>query len=71
MAKQKGYEQYNFAVFAAQGGGLVRRVGNAFIFVEAPNCPGLEIGDEMPKEWDFQPVNKLAQQDCEEHRGGF
>ena len=52
--------EYNFPVFGTQGGGLVREVKGQFIFVTKPDCPGLDVGDEMPAEWDYQPANKLA-----------
>ena len=57
---------YNFPVFGTQGGGLVREVSRnpfLYVFVEAPDgCPGLEVGDMMPKEWDVVPVNELARE---------
>lgn len=62
------FEEYNFAVFATQGGGLVRRVEDTFIFAEKPNCPGLDVGNELPAEWSIVPVNRLAYEDCEKHR---
>lgn len=55
---------YNFPVFATQGGGLVREVrtdkGYKYIFVEKPDCPGLDVGDFMPQEWSIVPANQLA-----------
>ena len=54
--------EYNFPVFTTQGGGLVRVVRDTFIFVEKPNCPGLDVGNEMPEEWGIQPANKLARE---------
>ncbi|MBI4155793.1 MAG: hypothetical protein HY507_01000 [Candidatus Zambryskibacteria bacterium] len=54
---------YNFPVFGTQGGGLVREVSpNKFIFVEKPDCPGLDVGDFMPEEWDYQPANHAARE---------
>lgn len=54
---------YNFPVFASQGGGLVREVSKnpyRYIFVEKPDCPGLDVGDYMPDEWDIVPANQAA-----------
>ena len=53
-------EDYEFPVYGTQGGGLVREVNGTFIFVTKPDCPNLDVGDEMPKQWDFQPANELA-----------
>ena len=53
---------YNFPVWGTQGGGLVREVGNHFVFVEKPDCPGLDVGDFMPAEWDYQPANRMARE---------
>lgn len=51
---------YQYPVWGTQGGGLVRDVNGTFIFVEKPDCPGLDVGDEMPKEWDTIPANSKA-----------
>jgi hypothetical protein len=60
-------DEYNFPVFATQGGGLVQEVApDVYTFVEAPNCPGLNVGDSMPKEWGIIAVNTLAQRQVEE-----
>lgn len=56
---------YNFPVFATQGGGLVREVGKnpyKYVFVEKPDCPGLEVGDYMPEQWDLIPANQHARE---------
>jgi hypothetical protein len=53
-------KSYEFAVYGTQGGGLARRIGDTYIFVTMPDCPGLDVGDEVPKEWDLQPANQLA-----------
>ena len=53
---------YNYPVFGTQGGGLARQSGNRFIFVEAPNCPGLDIGDLVPEQWGIVPANLAAQE---------
>ena len=44
---------YNFPVFGTQGGGLVREVSQnpfVYVFVEKPDCSGLDVGDTMPKD---------------------
>ena len=54
---------YNFPVYGTQGGGLVREVSKnpfKYIFVEKPDCPGLDVGDFMPEEWDLIPANQEA-----------
>lgn len=54
---------YNYPVFGTQGGGLVREVSQSpfiHVFVEKPDCSGLDIGDTMPKEWDIVPANQAA-----------
>jgi hypothetical protein len=51
---------YNFPVYGTQGGGLAREVNGTYIFITDPDCPGLAVGDEVPKEWDIQPANDLA-----------
>lgn len=58
-------EKYGFPVWATQGGGLVRDVRGTYIFVEQPDCPGLNVGDEMPEEWGIIPANNLARQEQE------
>ncbi len=55
--------EYKYPVWGTQGGGLVREAGGTYIFVEKPNCPGLDVGDEMPEEWGIIPANGLARQD--------
>lgn len=55
---------YNFPVFGTQGGGLVREIktgnGYTYIFVEKPDCPGLDVGDTMPEEWGIAAANQEA-----------
>jgi hypothetical protein len=51
---------YQYPVWGTQGGGLAREVNGTLIFVEKPNCPDLDVGDEVPKEWDTIPANHLA-----------
>lgn len=58
--------EYNFPVWGTQGGGLVREVSpNKFVFIEKPNCPGLDVGDFMPEEWGIIPANSSARADME------
>lgn len=56
-------EQYNFPVFGTQGGGLARREGSRYVFITKPDCPGLDVGDEVPKEWDLAAANKPAREE--------
>ena len=56
---------YGYAVWGTQGGGLVREVNGTYIFVEKPDCPGLNVGDEMPEEWGIVPVNYYARKESE------
>mgnify|MGYP007077527449 CR=1 FL=1 len=51
---------YDYPVWGTQGGGLVREVGSVYIFVEKPDCPGLDVGDTMPEEWGITPANDVA-----------
>ncbi|MDO8590191.1 MAG: hypothetical protein Q7R69_02870 [bacterium] len=51
---------YNFGIYGTQGGGLARKVGETYIFVTKPDCPGLGIGDDVPREWDLVPANAQA-----------
>lgn len=52
--------QYRFPVWGTQGGGLVRRIGDKYVFVEKPDVPGLDVGDTMPHEWGVIEANDLA-----------
>ncbi len=63
---------YNYPVWGTQGGGLVREVSkDVYIFVEKPDCPGLDVGDTMPAEWGIIAGNELASQEIlrEEQEG--
>lgn len=62
---------FNFPVWGTQGGGLVREVNGTYIFVTKPDCPGLDVGDEMPAEWGIAPANDLALQDHSEMDAGL
>ncbi|MBI2482011.1 MAG: hypothetical protein HYV76_00320 [Candidatus Vogelbacteria bacterium] len=56
---------YKYPVWGTQGGGLVREVNGTYIFVEKPDCPGLNVGDEMPEEWGIFPANSCARNEME------
>lgn len=62
-------KQYNFPVYGTQGGGLVREVNGAFIFIEKPDCPGLDVGDVMPQEWGIVAANDLALRESDRDHG--
>lgn len=51
---------YPFPVWGTQGGGLAEKKGGQYYFIEAPNCPGLEIGDQVPDEWDLAPARGVG-----------
>ena len=55
-------KEYDFPVFGAQGGGLVKRVGiDQYEFVEAPDpVMNLNVGDSMPSEWGIVPANEQS-----------
>jgi hypothetical protein len=53
-------QEYNFPVYGTQGGGLVRRSGDHYVFVEVPNWGNFNIGDTMPDEWGIASANQLA-----------
>jgi hypothetical protein len=54
---------YEYPVYATQGGGLVREISGQYFFIEKPDCPGLDIGDEMPKDWGIVPANHQARRE--------
>ena len=58
-------KDYDYPVFGTQGGGLVRESNGIFIFIEKPDCPGLDVGDEMPEMWDIIPANERARRQME------
>lgn len=58
-------KEYDYAVWATQGGGLVRKVGGVYIFIKKPDCPGLDVGDIMPEEWGIIPVNIHARNEMD------
>ena len=52
--------KFNFVVYGTQGGGLVREVGDTYIFVEAPpEGAGLGVGDELPAGWSIAHATGL------------
>ena len=59
-------QKFNFPVYATQGGGLARRVGEVYVFVTDSDCPGLGIGEIVPQEWDLIPANGQAQTEMSE-----
>ena len=61
---------YNFPVWGTQGGGLAREANGKYIFVTKPDCPGLDVGDEVPQEWDLQPANELARNQMSQKQFG-
>jgi hypothetical protein len=65
---------YNFPVFGTQGGGLVREIktteGYKYIFVEKPDCPGLDVGDFMPEQWGIIAANQQALDAIDEEQFG-
>jgi hypothetical protein len=61
-------KSYDYPVYGTQGGGLVRSVGQTYIFVEKPDCPGLDVGDKMPEEWGVIPANEQARREVDDAR---
>lgn len=57
--------EHNYPVWGTQGGGLVREVDGTYIFVTKPNCPGLDVGDEMPEMWGIVPANARAREEID------
>lgn len=44
-----------------QGGGLaVTDATGTCVFVEAPACPGFNVGDAVPSDWGLAPANDAA-----------
>ncbi len=64
-------KDYNFPVYGTQGGGLARPLGNRFVFVEKPDCPGLDVGDLVPEEWGVVAANKRARREDESEKDDF
>jgi len=59
----------NYPIWGTQGGGVVREVDGVYIFIETPDCPGLEVGDNMPAEWGIIPANDFALAKMEREEG--
>ena len=55
-------QSYRFPVYSTKGGGLVRPVNGAYVFVSESDLPGLGVGEIMPKNWWIVPANQLAVQ---------
>jgi len=58
----------DYPVYGTQGGGLAREVNGVFVFIEKPDCPGFDVGDELPEEWDVIPANVMARDDMDDNR---
>lgn len=59
-------KKYRFPIWGTQGGGLVREVNGAYVFVEPPpDFPNLTVGAIMPSEWGIAPANDLARREIE------
>lgn len=56
----KDYSFSSFGVWVTQGGGLVKKVDDEYVFIEAPKGTKLKIGDKMPADWDTEPANRMA-----------
>ena len=63
--------EYKYPVWGTQGGGLVREVNGAYVFVEQPDCPSLDVGDTMPDEWGIVPANQRARNEMDQDERGF
>lgn len=59
--------EFKYPVWGTQGGGLVRQIGDKYIFITKPDCPGLDVGDDMPEEWGVIPANWRAKQEMARH----
>jgi len=59
--------KYPFPVWATQGGGLAREVDGKLIFITNPDCPGLDVGYDVPEEWGIEPANALARMKSDDH----
>jgi hypothetical protein len=64
-------DDYPYPVWGTQGGGLVRRSGNHYIFVEKPDCHGLDVGDAMPEEWAIASANNAAREEMNQVEEDF
>jgi hypothetical protein len=57
-------QEFNFPVYGTQGGGLARKSDGNYYFVTDPDCPGLQVGDKVPDEWDIVAANSLAREEA-------
>ena len=58
--------EYSFPVWGTQGGGLVKRDGDHYVFVEPPaDFPEIKVGDKMHHEWGLAPANEYARAELE------
>jgi hypothetical protein len=56
----------DYPVYGTQGGGLARNVNGVFIFIERPRGqPTLNVGDDVPVEWDMVPANQKARDEVD------
>lgn len=56
-------EEFQFAVYATQGGGFAKwnQERDCYTFVQAPPANvGFCTGDKVPDEWGTEPANRLA-----------
>ncbi len=54
------------AQWATQGGGVAIEDKNGnMVFIEKPDCPGLDVGDYVPKERGLIPTNNAAQDEMD------
>ncbi|MBY0294200.1 hypothetical protein K2Q08_02615 [Patescibacteria group bacterium] len=53
-------EQYTFPVFGTTIGGLARRLGSKYFFLEPPSNGEGKEGDEVPGCIELFPANELA-----------
>jgi hypothetical protein len=56
----KDYSFAEFGVWATQGGGLVKKEGDFYVFIEVPEGMDLKVGDPLPNRWDTAPANRQA-----------
>ena len=63
--------EYKYPVWGTQDGGLVRQVNGTYVFVERPDCSGLDVGDTMPDEWGVVPANRHARDEMDRSEQSF
>jgi hypothetical protein len=59
-------EECDFPVYGTQGGGLVRRSGDHYVFVEVPDWGNFKVGDKMPGDWGIAAANEKARNEIED-----